>query len=251
MWSIDTIDAIPVELDFSSSGQGRRSATAIQAGEIRLVNAIELVDVDPSATQVFVCGDCGIPCCQPGGWVVFRRIGERVAWIPAWDEMAKGGWAESEYRPPSYVESKGAPVFSASAWEHFRRLHGGCPPCDDLQWLDSREAARLCQWSAPGRVLGQFPLEPRLCRELLLAVTNGELAAEASVVDACLREHFEAVERMALASGDVVPRPIEFWLDLPGTPGWTSFAHLEHNVCFLIDANTALARKAGPTGGRD
>jgi hypothetical protein len=86
---------------------------------------------------------------------------------------------------------------------------------------------------------------------LLLAVTNGELAAEAHVVDACLNSHFEAVGRMALASCDVAARPIEFWLDLPGTPGWTGFARLEHEVCFPIDANTALVREAGPTAVRD
>jgi hypothetical protein len=55
MWSVEDIEAIPVELDFSSSGQGRRSATAIETAGVRLFNAIELVDVEPTATQVEVC----------------------------------------------------------------------------------------------------------------------------------------------------------------------------------------------------
>jgi hypothetical protein len=247
MWNIEDIEAIPVELDFSSSGQGRRSATAIQTGDIRLINAIELVDVEPTATQVEVCECCGYPHCSPGGWVAFRRMGERVVWIPAWDEMAKGAWEETEYRPPSFLQSKGAPAFSSASWEQLRRLHGGLPSCADVPPINSRETARVCQWSAPGRVLGTYPLEPRLRRDLLIAVTNGELAVEASVVDSCLQAHFEAVEQMALVPGDVLPRPIEFWLDLPGTPAWTSFAHVESNVCFLIDANTALVREGGVT----
>ena len=103
------IEASAVELDFSSSGQGRRAATAVSAAGIRLFNAIELVDVEPSATQVEVCECCGFPHCSPGGWVAFRRIGERVVWVPAWDEMEKGEWEMSEYRPPSFLQSQVPP----------------------------------------------------------------------------------------------------------------------------------------------
>ena len=80
-------------------------------------------------------------------------------------------------------------------------------------------------------------------RDLILAVTEGDLAAEAGVVDACLQAHFDAVRPMTLVSGDGVPRPIEFWLDLPGSPAWTSFAHVENNACFLFDGNIALIRQ--------
>ena len=96
MWSVEVIATVPVELDFSSSGQGRRSATAIEAAGVRLFNAIELVDVESAATQVEVWECCGVSHCSPGGWVAFRRIGDKVVWIPAWDEMAKGAWEESE-----------------------------------------------------------------------------------------------------------------------------------------------------------
>jgi hypothetical protein len=240
MWSVEDIEAIPVELDFSSSGQGRRSATAIETAGVRLFNAIELVDVEPTATQVEVCECCGYSRCSPGGWIAFRRIGDKVVWIPAWDEMEKGPWEESEYRPPSFLRSKGAPVFSPANWERLRALHGGLPACGDLPWITCRETARLCQWSAPGHLLGDYPLEPRLRRNRLIAVTEGDLVAEADAVDACLQTHFGAVGQMTLVPGHVAVRPIEFSLDLPGTPGWTSFAHVENNVCFLIEGNTAL-----------
>jgi hypothetical protein len=54
MWSVEDIEASAVELDFSSSGQGRRAATVVRAAGSRLFNSIELVDVEPSATQVEV-----------------------------------------------------------------------------------------------------------------------------------------------------------------------------------------------------
>lgn len=248
MWRVEDIEAIPVELDFSSSGQGRRSATAIETTGVRLFNAIELVDVEPTATQVEVCECCGYSRCSPGGWIAFRRIGDRIIWIPAWDEMQKGAWEESEYGPPSFLRSKGAPVFSPANWARLRALHGELPACGDLPWIDSRETVRLCQWSTPGHLLGEFPQEPRLRRDLLIAVTEGDLAAEADAVDACLQMHFGTVRQMALVAGHVAVRPIEFWLDLPGTPSWTSFAHVENNVCFPIDGSTALILDGGLAG---
>ena len=53
---------------------------------------------------------------------------------------------------------------------------------------------------------------------------------------------------MALVAGDVAVRPIEFWLDLPGTPSWTSFAHVENDVCVLLDGSTALVLDGGLAG---
>jgi hypothetical protein len=198
MWNVEDIEVIPVELDFSSSGQGRLSATAIEAGGVRLFNAVELVDAASTATQVEVCEHCGFPRCSPGGWVTFRRIGDRVIWLPAWDEMEKGTWEASEYTPPSFLRSQGAPIFSGTTWDRLRALHGGLPGPDDLPWMNSREAARLCQWSAPGRLLGEYPLEPRIRRALLIAVTESDLGTETGVVDESLQAHFRIVRQMAL-----------------------------------------------------
>jgi hypothetical protein len=69
MWSVRGIEPIVVDVDFSSSGQGRLSATAIEADGVRLINAVEFVDVDSSATQVEICESCGSSGCAPGdGW---------------------------------------------------------------------------------------------------------------------------------------------------------------------------------------
>jgi hypothetical protein len=242
MWSVEDIALVPVELDFSSSGQGVRAATAITAGGVRLTNAIELVDVEPAATQVEVCECCGFSRCSPGGWVTFRRIGHSVIWLPAWDEMEKGAWEGSEYRPPSFLATKGAPIFGRATWERLRALHGGLPTCEEVPGINSREAASLCQWSAPGRVLGEYPSEPRVRRDLVIAVTEGDLSAEIAAVNQSLQDHYVALDPIDVGAKGAAVRPIEFWLDLPGTPGWKRFAHVENQVCFLLNETTALFR---------
>jgi hypothetical protein len=247
MWTVEEIEAIPAELDFSSSGGGHRSVTAIKADGVRLINAIELVEVDQAVTQVEICEGCGYTNCAPGGWVSFRRLDQRVVWIPAFDWMSRGAWDESEYRPPSFIGSKGAPIFTSAIWDQLRKLHRGLPRCDDLPWINSREAARLCQWTAPDYLLGKFPQEPLMRRDLLVAVSEGDLTEEAGVVDACLQFHFEAADQMALLSGEIAPKPIEFWVDLPDTPGWTSFAHVAGDVCFLFEGTIALIRESEST----
>jgi hypothetical protein len=244
MWNIDEIEASAVELDFSSSGQGRKTATAIKAAGIQLFSAIELVDFDPIATQVYVCVHCGFPQCSPGGWVAFRRLGDSVVWLPAWDRMEQGDWELSEFSPPLFMKTRGAPVFSNQVWNRICNLDAGIPDAGTLPTISSRETARLCQLSAPGRVLGTFPAVPRTRRDLLVAVTEGDLAAEAECVDQCLREHFEENRALEPAPQRLPVAPIEFWLDLPGTPSWKSFAHLGNHTCCFLDGILPLVRTA-------
>jgi hypothetical protein len=250
MWNVDDIEVSAVKLDFSSSGQGQRSATAVSAAGIRLFNAIEFVDIEPSATQVEVCEGCGVTGCSRGGWVAFRRIGERVVWIPVWDKLEQGDWEISEYSPPSFLHCQGAAIFSVRAWDRLRALHRQIPDAHTLPQVNSREIARLCQWSAPGKALGTFPADPRIRRDLLVAVTDGDLQAEAECADQCLRDHFEGKPVMELASQQITVVPIEFWLDLPGTPSLKCFGRIGTQMCFLIDDGLALVRTGFRPGER-
>jgi hypothetical protein len=242
MWNVDQIEVVSVELDFSSSGQGRRSGTVIKADGTYLFNALEYTDAEASATQVEVCECCGVPHCQSGGWVAFRRLGDSVVWIPVWSEMEKDEWHRTEYSPPSFFHARGAPVITPTVWQQLRGLHGALPTSMDLPRLDSREMVRYIQWSAPDRVLGQFPDEPRLRRDLLVAVAEGDLSEETAFVDAALHANFTQPVPLDLLRPGEVLRRIEFFLDMPGTPAWTSFAHVQDDSCIIIDGGMALCR---------
>jgi hypothetical protein len=235
MWCIDTLEAVPVELDFSSSGQGRRSARALHANGVCLVNALDLVEFDTPATQVHVCSSCGYSQCEPGNWVALRRAGQFVMWIPAFAQLGAGEWERQEYSPPHFIAMRGAPFFTLSAWQQLQGLQDGVPEASELPPLNGQEVVRVIQWSAPGRVLDAYPAVPRLQREAIVAVTDGDIDGEVHAVDQALTRYFESATPITITSRASVSSRIEFWLDLPGVPRWNAFARSEAGIVLLFD----------------
>jgi hypothetical protein len=240
MLIIESIQKKMIELDFSSSNQGRVRVTSIEASEIRLINALELVKFDPESTQVFVCEECGITHCKPGGWVTIRRMGNGVVWIPYWSGMEKGDFEEQEYQPPGFFKTQGMPIFAERAWEEIRSLRKDFLRHRELVALDSKEAVRLIQWTAPGNVLGEFPDEPKLRRNLLIAVTQGEINDKADHVDASIKDFLTKPVMLDSLICDETVIPIEFHLDLPGVPSWTPFVEVGNRLCFKINEGPIL-----------
>jgi hypothetical protein len=244
-WHVDDFEAKPVWLSFSSAGGGSHSSSAIHAQGVRLINALGLVDFDAVATQVEVCESCGTTHCKSGGWVALRRLQDSVIWIPAWSEMDGGDWERSEYRPPAFIETHGAPTFTAPAWERLRQLHGGAAQPQALPSLTTRELARLLHWVAPAHLLGEYPAEPRLRRQVLVAVSEGDLEAEARRVDELLHAWFVAPVEVEIVESLRQKSSLEFWLDVPGTPRWNCFASVHPDEVLLADGGLLLRAAAG------
>jgi hypothetical protein len=165
-----------------------------------------------------------------------------VIWIPAWNRIGDDAVETSEHRPPAYLRERGAPVFSREVWRQLQTLHRRLPAADDLQPIDSRETALLCQFSAPAGLLGRYPDEPRLRRDLLITVTDGELDTEADAVDECLRHCCRAAEPMKFAAVKESVVPIEFWLDLPSTPPWRALGRMREHVGLFVERKGVLVR---------
>jgi hypothetical protein len=111
MWCVDTLEVVPVELDFSSSGQGRRTARALHANGGCLINALELVEFDAVATQVHVCSSCGYSQCESGHWVALRRAGQFVVWIPAFAQLARENGSGRSIRLPFHSDARCAVLY--------------------------------------------------------------------------------------------------------------------------------------------
>ena len=245
MWRVEDFDVKPVEFDFSSSGQGRHVSSAIEAAGIRLVNALDLVEFDPASTQVHLCSCCGFSYCEPRNWVALRRLGDLVVWVPAFARMASGDWERQEYSPPGFMASRGAPLFLPSAWEKLRRRRNDIPEASHLPPLHSREAVQVLQWSAPRRLLGTYPVEPRLQRDGVVAVTDGDLEAEVRAVDLALERYFIRPDALNVVPVAEVRSRIEFWLDLPGIPAWSPFGRSDTGILLLLGDELALSPTVG------
>jgi hypothetical protein len=219
MWRVREIEARAIELDFRSSGQGRRTHTSLFGDGRRLVNAADLIEFDPTLdrVQVVVCEDCGITNCAPGGWICQRRVEADVLWLPAFAAMSdKRG--STEYAPPTDMSERAFPVLGEGAYSTLRRYVRALPALPEIAPLHPRDLALVLQRDAPGRVLGTFPERPSLRPDAVVAVDHGDLAEELTTM----------LERLSLAwSGSCVLRPCEsadavhFYLDLPGRPVWS------------------------------
>jgi hypothetical protein len=234
MRRIEALVAVPIALDFSSSRGGRHASTSVHAGDVRLINALDLIEFDVSATQVLVCEACGHVGCEPGGWVALRRFGEFVVWVPAFPHMDAGHLDQDEHRPPAFLSRLGAPCFGASAWAQLRAWRSGVPALDDLPPISAHEVAQTMQWLAPGRVLGTPPEVPHVQSGAVVAVTDGMLETEVLSVNATLSRYFgdhDACELPCTEDASV----IEFWLDRPRLPAWRPFGRVAGQLRVLVE----------------
>lgn len=228
MWRVQHIELRPVEMDFRSSGQGQHSSTAVYADGAQLMNALSLLDLQATQVQVLVCGHCGITNCKPGDWVGLRRLGEGLVLIPSFPDLSEQ--SDPEYQPPDVINEKGSAFIGGDA---LRSLAAHAPAFRELdRWpaLTATEFARVMQWEAPTRILGEFPAPPQLRREFVIALDPGEQAETMAALDHLLARAFASNEPVALERGE----PVTFYLDLPGYVEWVPMA-LDHGTAMLAN----------------
>lgn len=157
MWQIKSPELKRSTLDFGSSGQGRLHVCQLFSEDIELINALELVNWDSKDTQFLICEACGEVHCKPGDWVSVRKSDSMVLILPASSYVWRESNAETEYRPPYYLEKQGIAYLDISTYESLRSKHSSFPALDQIQPLNLKEATLLFQWNAPYRVFGEPP----------------------------------------------------------------------------------------------
>ena len=87
LWRVERVETRELECSFA----GPASATVTQLvadGEI-LADAVEYPRWRVDPVQVELCAECGVAGCAPQGWVRPRRAGDRLLWLPAFDELVE------------------------------------------------------------------------------------------------------------------------------------------------------------------
>lgn len=217
-------------VDFSSSEQGRPTVTQLTGdGEI-FANAIEFTTWSADPVQVEVCSECGVERCAPGGWVALRRSGDRVIWLPAFDEMAED---DAEFGPPRYFEERGVPIFEPEPAKALAEAVG--VTLDEVRPLESRDVAHLLQWAAPGQILGVAPAAPQVRREDVLAATSGDCDDALKHLDELLAAAIASETGVMLEEPPDGAEPISFFLDLPGHPEWTPLIRTDSRLELSVE----------------
>ncbi len=247
MWTPKEFKAKPKEMDFSSSGQGVVEVTAIYADDENLANAIELMDFESDRIQFQVCDQCGFPGCASGNWLSIRKIGEHVLLLPAFQEMDRGEWEGSEYYPPYFTRVKGSILMDN---QHYRELAGlisKLPSIETIKSASSYEIARLLQWEASFRVLGDYPRPITFRRELLSTTSSPDDDKVVQELMEVLR-HFErddiAYELTSIAEDD---ERFLFFLDASGFVEWVPLVRKSDKRYGLVlkNSHAVVASKQG------
>ena len=234
MWLIEDFEIRTIQLDFTSSSGGRPRSRSIFANEVQLVNAADFVKFSVDPIQVHVCEQCGVVGCSTGGYVRLRRVGEYCIWLPDFASMLARSWESQQFAPPGYLEDQGIPVIHCSTYAKLESEIGQFPSFQDLRQLLASDAARIVQWDAPLNLLRTVTARPTLVKQVVLAVSEGDVECELNLLQATLNWFLDQPDRpVEIAVGG---RPVTFYVDGPHFPSWTPMQkHEEFSALQFID----------------
>lgn len=237
MWQIENPELRPGTLDFTSSEQGWRKVTQLFAGEVQLINAVELVAWDlEDDTQFLICEGCGMEHCKQRDWVRVRRSGPLVLLLPAFDYV----WAERpeermEYSPPSYLNERGIPCMDQSVFETLQFQNSHFPMFERIPHLNMREAALLFHWTTPAQILGAPP-EIRVNEEIIVGASEGPASDHARRLENLLHSRYDEFSNALLRPLTKHDRTISIYLDAAAFIEWEALVFDGEEYWLVVDS---------------
>lgn len=169
MWQPKSFRTKNKILDLSSSGQSAISVHELYADDVCISNGIELNNWGDASIQLIVCESCAFVQCLSGNWGTLRKAGAYVLLIPMFHEMLQSDRDFEELSPPVFLKQHGAMLLALEQYTDLQQIIPSIPTIENIQKLNSAEAARLMQWEAPQEMLGVFPNPVKLEENKLLA----------------------------------------------------------------------------------
>lgn len=243
MWRIENPELRSGKLDFTSSGYDWQEVTQLFAGDVQLINAVELVNWDSDDTQVLICEACGFDHCKPGDWVRVRRSDSMILMLPAFDYV----WAEIpedrvEYSPPKYLRQRGGVAyFDRSTYESLLSQNAEFPAFEEIQQLNMREATLLFHWTAPAQVLGAPP-EVIVNEEIIVGASEGSPSSYVSVLKDPLNRQYNDTSGALLRPLTESDRVISLYLDASEFIDWKALVIGGADYQLVVDSKFVIVR---------
>jgi hypothetical protein len=237
VWLIQDFSIREVTLGIGDADFRPIHTSGVYCGDVCLINATTLCDFSTDPCQLTIC-HCGEIGCSSSGYVSFRRIGEFVAMIPAFKGLGSDDeHVRSRHEPPMYFDhqERNGAVFDREIYSALQARVPELPVAAEIPRLFATEAISLIQLAAPLQVLGSFPDRPTLKKNLILAVTLGDVGSEINAVNSFITAVIEANARVDLAGPSEEWTPIEFHLNEVGFPSWTSFKRSGDQMGILLE----------------
>jgi hypothetical protein len=239
VWEIKNPTIQKSELDFTSSEQGFCEVSRLVADGVVLMNAIELMEFDEDEVQLLICNQCGVVRCQSGNWVNFRKSGDFILLIPAFEMMEGDAWSRTEYAPPQYFKKQGTPYFEPETYENLRRRISRFPAIEKIKTLEMGEAMRLAQDKMPLRIFGEPPeINVRPDKfGYIIAASDGEPEENLQKIEEILRQNYKnsspAKIRPAAAAED--EEIIHLFVDAFEFTGWQALVKNSSGYKLLLE----------------
>lgn len=237
MWEIKNPTIQKAKLDFTSSEQGFVEVSQLVTDNVVLMNALELMEFEEDRVQLLICDHCGIVHCKSGDWISFRKSGNYILLIPAFEDMKDDEWNKTEYTPPRYFKKEGAPYFIVQTYEEFQREFSDFPATQNIKNLKMCEAMRLAQSRMPLRIFGQSPnLDVRQDKfKYVIASSEGEANEQLQRIEKILRDNYEnnsaANIRLPLSEEEI----IYLFIDVPEFSDWQALIRTGKDYHLLLD----------------
>jgi hypothetical protein len=76
---------------------------------------------------------------------------------------------------------------------------------------------------------------------VILASSDSDVEAEVAAVNVALAQYYDRCDVLDIVPAQEVRSRIEFWLDIPGVPGWTAFGRSDKGVVLIFGEELVLS----------
>lgn len=184
MWTSANFKTYTKQFDFTSSGQGKVTYTALTIGGTDFMNMVEALEGEIDDNQIFqtiICDHCGTFGCASGNWVALRQMDDFIFFIPAFEALLDDP-TKGEYEPPYLLRQKGAYWLTAQDYEAFKKLVPALDKQKSIKKLTASELTALYVWEAPVGMFDQYPDANQLDASRILHVTELEPESIISII---------------------------------------------------------------------